>query len=94
MKVGTYRARWVGAINGTPPAGPIGFVDVWAGDRQLARREILAGEMAPDARLLAEIDFVVPEPTGHLEYRIWIDGKASIVLERVELTSGGGPDGE
>ena len=37
MKVGTYRARWVGAINGTPPAGPIGFVDVWAGDHQLAR---------------------------------------------------------
>jgi len=94
MKVGTYRARWVGAINGTPPAGPIGFVDVWAGDRQLAKREILAGEIASDSRLLAEIDFVLPEPTSHLEYRIWIDGKTSIVLERVELTSAGGPDGE
>ncbi len=94
MKVGAYRARWIGAMTGVPPPGPIGFVDVWAGDRQLARREILPGEMAPDSRLLAEIHFVLPEPTNHLEYRIWIDGRTPMVLERVELVSAGGPDGE
>ena len=51
-------------MTGVPPAGPIGFVDVWAGDRQLARRDIIAGEMA--ARLAGSwprFDFVLPEPT-------------------------------
>jgi arabinofuranosyltransferase len=94
MKVGTYRARWVGVMNGSLPPGAIGFVDVWAGDRRLARREILAGEMAPEAHLLAQIDFVLLEPTGNLDYRIWIDGRTSTVLERVELASAGVPEGE
>jgi arabinofuranosyltransferase len=94
MKTGAYRARWIGSIQGTPPPGPIGFVDVWANGRQLGRREILPGEMAPEARVLAEIQFVLPEAADDLEYRIWIDGHTPVVLERVELTSGGGPNGE
>jgi arabinofuranosyltransferase len=94
MKMGAYRARWIGSLQGAPAGGPIGFVDVWANGRQLGRREILPAEMAPEARVLAEIQFVLPEATDDLEYRIWIDGRTPVVLERVELASRGGADGE
>lgn len=88
MKAGTYRARWVGVVTDAP-AGPLGFVDVWAGNRQLARREIYGGEMLPDRRLIAEIGFVLNDSTDHLEYRLWIDGRHPVRLERVELFSEG-----
>jgi hypothetical protein len=65
-------------------------VDVWSGNRRLARREIIAGEVQADRHQLAEIDFLLREPADHLEYRLWIDGRASVVLERVELFSTAG----
>lgn len=92
MKAGMYRARWVGAVTDAP-AGPLGFVDVWAGDRQLARREIYGGEVLPDRHQIAEIGFVLNEPTDHLEYRLWIDGRHPVRLERVELFSEGAAAG-
>lgn len=87
MKMGAYRVRWVGTVVGAPP-GPIGFVDVWAGDRQVARREIVAGELQPDQRRIAEIGFVLKDPVDRLEYRLWVDGRSAVTLERVELLSG------
>jgi hypothetical protein len=89
MKPGVYRARWIGTVEGAP-SGPIGFVDVWADGQRLARREIVGGEVVPDRRRLAEVDFVLPDPTNRLEYRIWIDGRHAVVLERVELFTGAG----
>jgi arabinofuranosyltransferase len=88
MKAGTYRARWVGDAPGAP-AGSLGFVDVWADGRQLARREIYGGEVVRDRRQIAEIAFVLSESTDHLEYRLWIDGRHPVRLERVELFSEG-----
>jgi hypothetical protein len=88
MKAGTYRARWVGDVTDAP-AGALGFVDVWAGDHQIARREIYGGEVLRDRRQIAEIAFVLSESTDHLDYRIWIDGRHPVRLERVELFSEG-----
>ena len=88
MKAGTYRARWIGDVTDAP-AGPLGFVDVWAGNRQLARRQIYGSEMLRDRRQIGEIGFVLNESTDHLEYRLWIDGRHPVRLERVELFSEG-----
>jgi arabinofuranosyltransferase len=91
MKPGMYRARWVGAVAGTPD-GPIGFVDVWTDNHQLARRAITASDIQPDSRQIADITFALTEPANRLEYRLWVDGRAAITLERIELYSvqGGG----
>ena len=86
MKAGTFRARWIGQVSGSP-AGPLGFVDVWDGDRQLARREIHGGEVVTARQQIAEIEFVLAERSQHLEYRLWVDGRHPIRLERVELFS-------
>lgn len=86
MKAGAYRARWVGTVAGAP-SGSFGFVDVWAGDRQLGRREIVAGEVQPDVKQIADISFVLPSATDRLEYRLWVNGTSAVTLERVELSS-------
>jgi arabinofuranosyltransferase len=88
MKAGSYRARWIGAVTDAA-AGPLGFVDVWAEGRQVARRAIYTAEIVDDRRQIAEIGFVLNEPTDHLEYRLWIDGRHPVRLERVELFSEG-----
>jgi arabinofuranosyltransferase len=88
MKAGSYRARWIGAVTDAV-AGPLGFVDVWAEGRQVARRAIYTAEIVDDRRQIAEIGFVLNEPTDHLEYRLWIDGRHPVRLERVELFSEG-----
>jgi arabinofuranosyltransferase len=88
MKAGSYRARWMGAVTDAA-AGPLGFVDVWAEGRQVARRAIYTAEIVDDRRQIAEIGFVLNEPTDHLEYRLWIDGRHPVRLERVELFSEG-----
>ena len=86
MKRGSYRARWIGGVTGAP-AGSFGFVDVWAGETRVARREIGAADLQPDQRRIAEISFTLTAPTDHLEYRLWIDGREAVTLERVELSS-------
>ncbi|MCA1560369.1 MAG: hypothetical protein LC753_13205 [Acidobacteria bacterium] len=86
MKAGAYRARWIGTVENAQ-SGPFGFVDVWAGDHRVARREIVTGEVQPDRRQIAEVSFALGERTGHLEYRLWIDGRSTVTLERVELLS-------
>lgn len=86
MKRGLYRARWIGTVN-APANGPIGFVDVWSGDRHLARREISAADVKPETREIADISFALEEPSSSLEYRLWVNSGASITLERVELAS-------
>jgi arabinofuranosyltransferase len=86
MKAGVYRARWIGVVEESSGGSP-GFVDAWDGGRRLARREILAADVQPDGRRIAELEFVLPHPTSHLDYRIWVDGRRSVILERVELVS-------
>lgn len=100
MKAGSYRARWIGTLQTGFPnsqvhsespdamsASAIGFVDVWAGDQRLSRREIVAGEVQAERRELATIEFVLQKPTNHLEYRFWTGGQIPVILERVELSS-------
>jgi arabinofuranosyltransferase len=86
MKRGAYRVRWIGTVTGAP-AGSFGFVDVWAGETQIARRAISAADVKESDRVIAEITFAMPQPTTHLEYRIWLDGRPKVTLERVELLS-------
>jgi arabinofuranosyltransferase len=86
IKAGVYRVRWIGVV-AEGDGGPLGFVDAWDGDAQLARREIAAVEIQPSERRLAELEFVLPRSTTRLEYRIWVDGRRAVTLERVELVS-------
>jgi hypothetical protein len=86
MKRGFYRARWIGTAAALPP-GAFGFVDVWAGDVRLGRREISQADTQPERRVLAEIEFTLDRATTHLEYRLWVDGRTAVTLERVELAS-------
>jgi arabinofuranosyltransferase len=86
MKPGNFRARWIGTVAGEP--GTLGFVDVWADGRRIARREISSAGVQPQNRVIAEIPFDLEDAVGSLEYRIWVDGRSPIVLERVELASG------
>jgi hypothetical protein len=76
----------VGTIS-SPVAGALGFVDVWAGTRRLARQEIFPGEVQPAVRQIAEITFVLNQAVGELDYRLWIDRDTAVLLERVELIS-------
>jgi hypothetical protein len=85
-KKGPYRARSIGTTDAAA-AGALGFVDVWAGNRRLGRRDITAAEVLPERRQLAEIDFMLDQPVTDLEFRLWIDGTRSVTLERVELFS-------
>ena len=93
MSLAGYAAFSVGSGSGRSrriaggAGGRFGFVDVWDGGRRLGRRDIVAGEVRQDDRVIAEIEFVLPEATNHLDYRIWVDGRTPIVLERVELFS-------
>jgi arabinofuranosyltransferase len=87
MKAGNFRARWVGAL-ADPSPGPLGFVDVWVGDRRVARHEVTSDDLKPDTRQISEISFLLEQPVDSLDYRLWIDGKHTVVLERVELFSG------
>jgi arabinofuranosyltransferase len=87
IKRGLYRVRWVGVLTNTQGDGPIGFVDVWSGNRQLARHDVSVKDVQPDGRQLAEITFALPEPATSLEYRLWINDRHAITLERVELFS-------
>ncbi|HVL67875.1 MAG TPA: hypothetical protein VM364_11480 [Vicinamibacterales bacterium] len=86
MKAGVYRARWVGTV-AEGVSGPLGFVEIWDGDRRLARREVLASDADAAARQLAELPFELTRPASRLEYRFWIHGGPEVVLERVELSS-------
>ena len=86
MKAGTYRARWIGTVTAAAD-GQLGFVDVWAGDRLVARRQIYGHDVDADRHLIAEIPFVLGQPTDDLDYRIWIDGHHPVRLDRVELFS-------
>jgi arabinofuranosyltransferase len=87
MKPGVYRARWVGTVE--PSGGLLGFVDVWAGERQLARREIHSSEADPASRHITELSFVLDAPVEQLDYRLWIHAGRTVRLERVELYSAG-----
>jgi arabinofuranosyltransferase len=86
MKRGGYRARWIGTITGAPE-GPFGFVDVWDGETLVARRAISVTDVQEATRVIAEITFALPTASSHLEYRIWLDGRPKVTLERVELQS-------
>ena len=84
---GAYRARWLGTVEDAP-GGQVGYVEVWLGpDEQVARRPVTLAANA-QGHLLAEIDFRLPEDVRALEYRLYVNDRVRMTLERVELYSG------
>ena len=86
LEAGRYTVRWIG----TTEAGvgePLGFVDVWDGDKMVARRSIFQGEFPAGGKLLAEIGFELKEPARSLEYRLYVQQGVRLVLERINLDS-------
>ena len=86
IKRGVYRARWVGTVTGAPD-GAFGFVDVWDGETRIARQDVTGASLHADTHQIAEITFTLPGGSSSLDYRLWIDGRAPVTLERVELSS-------
>jgi arabinofuranosyltransferase len=84
IKRGVYRVRWVGTVTGASDA-PFGFVDVWDGGTRIARQEVTGGSVRPDTRQIAELTFTLPKGSSSLDYRLWVDGRASVTLERMEI---------
>jgi arabinofuranosyltransferase len=84
---GAYRARWIGTVQDAP-AGKVGFVEVWlTPDQQMARQPVAFSPDTP-GRVLAEIDFRLPDDVRALEYRLYVNDGVRMTLERVELYSG------
>jgi len=86
IKRGVYRARWVGTVTGAPD-GAFGFVDVWDGETRIARQDVTGASLHADTHQIADITFTLPGGSSSLDYRLWIDGRAPVTLERVELSS-------
>ena len=86
VKHGSYRARWVGTVTGAPD-GVFGFVDAWDGGTRIARQEVTGGSLRPDGRQIAELTFTLPKGSSSLDYRLWVDGRPAVTLERVELNT-------
>lgn len=85
---GLYRARWIGTVDAAPGDGPLGYVEVWFGDRRVAREPVSRGPRRDD-HLLASLDFTVPdEGVTKLDYRFFASAGTHMLLERVELFSG------
>ena len=84
IKRGVYRVRWVGTVTGASDT-PFGFVDVWDGGTRIARQEVTGGSVRSDARQIGEVTFTLPKGSPSLDYRLWVDGRASVTLERVEI---------
>ncbi|MBS1817816.1 MAG: hypothetical protein JSU08_07800 [Acidobacteria bacterium] len=85
---GLHRARWVGTVEAAPSDGPLGYVEVWFGDRRMSRQPVLHGPQRDD-HVLAALDFTVPdEGVRKLDYRFFANAGTRMVLERVELYSG------
>jgi len=87
LKPGRYRARWIGVVEAA--AGrEVGFVDVWVErERMLNKRPILSPGSPTADKVLAEIEFILKSPTSDLEYRFYVNGGASVTLERIVLES-------
>jgi arabinofuranosyltransferase len=84
---GPYRVRWLGTVEAAP-GEKVGFVEVWlSADSPIARHLVTAVAGTP-GRLLAEIDFKVPDDVRALEYRLYVNEGVRMTLERVELYSG------
>jgi arabinofuranosyltransferase len=81
-----YRVRWVGVVD-DPPGTPVGFVELWNGDRRLDRQPVVCVSGRKDHRL-AQLDFQLTEPARSIEYRFYVNGNVKMTLERVELFSG------
>ena len=50
-------------------------------------RDVTGASLHPDTHQIADITFTLPGGSSSLDYRLWIDGRAPVTLERVELSS-------
>jgi hypothetical protein len=89
LRAGRYEVEWIGTVD-TSVAGPIGFVVVcYEGcTKELGRAEVHTLTYDASARLIARIPFVLRRPVTDIEYRLFINDKASVTLERVSLRGG------
>lgn len=84
LKAGDFRVRWIGTTE-APAGQELGFVDVWSDGRLLQRARVVAGAFPADSKVLAQVAFTLTQPTGNLEYRLYVDRGVKMVLERVNL---------
>ena len=87
LKAGEFKVRWIG----TTEAGvgePLGMVEAWTdGTRMIARRAVFHGEFPDSDKTLAELTFMLDEPTTDIEYRLFVQKGVKLVLERINLES-------
>jgi arabinofuranosyltransferase len=86
LKAGDFRVRWIGTTE-VPAGQELGFVDVWSDGRLLQRGRAVSGAFPLDSKVLAEVAFTLTEPSGNLEYRLFVSRGVRMVLERVNLES-------
>jgi arabinofuranosyltransferase len=87
LKAGRFTVRWIGTTQAA--AGqPLGQVEAWTdGERLIARRPVFFGEFSAAEKTLAELTFVLEEPTTNLEYRFFVEKGVKLVIERINLES-------
>jgi arabinofuranosyltransferase len=84
LKAGDFRVRWIGTTE-VAAGQELGFVDVWSDGRLLQRGRAVSGAFPLDTKVLAEVAFTLTEPSGNLEYRLFVNRGVRVVLERVNL---------
>ena len=84
LKAGDFRVRWIGTTE-VAAGQELGFVDVWSDGKLLQRRRAVSGAFPLDSKVLAEVAFTLTEPSGDVEYRLFVNRGVRMVLERVNL---------
>jgi hypothetical protein len=89
LRAGKYQAEWIGVVD-TSAAGPIGFVVVcYQGcTKVLSRAEVHTSTYNAETRTIARIPFLLRTAAADIEYRLFINDRAIVTLERVGLHGG------
>lgn len=92
LHAGEYRAEWTGTI-GDSPAGSLGFVVVCHSGctRLLGTAQVDTAGYVPESHRIATIPFRLNEAVTDIEYRLFVNERARVTLERVGIQ--GGPAG-
>jgi arabinofuranosyltransferase len=89
LRAGKYQAEWIGVVD-TSAAGPIGFVVVCdqGCTKVLSRAEVHTSTYNAETRTIARIPFLLRTAAADIEYRLFINDRAIVTLERVGLHGG------
>jgi hypothetical protein len=89
LQAGEYRAEWTGTI-GNSPAGALGFVVVCHTScaKVLGTAQVDTAAYVPEKHTLAAIRFHLAEPVTDIEYRLFVNERADVTLERIGVEGG------